>query len=114
MDETRITASLPHLDVEMTREEPGPGRPEVITMRLTATPSIDAFADHLTRHASMMGPFGALGMMSPFMQPASNPMLAPMLVWAKMVEDAWAPFLPPSQPAGGVLNDKTDEDGSSR
>ena len=97
MTETTVTASLPHLDVEMTHEEPGPGRPEVITMRLTATPSLDAFAERLTNPA-LLGPLGAFAAMNPMLSamsdPQSNPMLAPMLAWQKMVRDAWAPFLP--------------------
>ena len=39
MDNTKITAKLPHLDVEMTRVEPSDGQPEVITLKMTATPS---------------------------------------------------------------------------
>ena len=97
MTETTVTASLPHLDVEMTREEPRPGRPEVITMRLTATPSLDAFAEHLTNPA-LMGPWSALAAINPMMaaitDPQSSPMMAPMLAWQKMVQDIWAPFLP--------------------
>ena len=105
MNQTTVTAKLPHLDVEMTREEPGPGQPEVITMRLTATPSLDAFAEHLTNPA-MIGPMGAFAAMNPMLNPqlnpmmaamtnpAANPMMAPMLAWQKMMQDAWAPFMP--------------------
>ncbi|MEM7743893.1 MAG: hypothetical protein AAF409_09295 [Pseudomonadota bacterium] len=94
MTETTVSAKLPHLDVEMTREEPGPGKPEVITMRLTATPSMEAFGEHLSKGLPFFGPAAALSMMQPFMTPMANPMLAPMQAWTKMVQDAWAPFLP--------------------
>jgi hypothetical protein len=105
MGEVTIAGKLPHLDVEMTREEPGPGRPEVITMRLTATPSMDAFADHLSKTAGLMAPFGALAAMNPFLQPENNP----MLMWTKMMQDAWAPFLPGT--ATGI--DAPKDEGSS-
>ena len=101
MTETTVTAKLPHLDVEMTREEPAPGQPEVITMRLTATPSLEAFRDHLTNPA-VMGPLGAMMAMNPLMNPQANPMMAPMLAWTRMVQDAWAPFMP----AGMLPSDK--------
>ena len=109
MNETTLTAKLPHLDVEMTREEPAPGRPEVITMRLTATPSMEAFADHLTNPA-VMGSLGAMMSMNPLMSPQTNPMMAPMMAWGQMVQSMWAPFLP----AGAMLADKSDEDDPAR
>lgn len=105
MDETKITAKLPHLDVEMTREEPGPGKPEVITMRLTATPSMDAFGEHLSKGLPFFGPAAALSMMQPLMA-QTNPMLAPMQAWTKMVQDAWAPFLPGASSADKIEGPK--------
>ncbi|MEM7058347.1 MAG: hypothetical protein AAF557_12210 [Pseudomonadota bacterium] len=89
MDDTKITAKLPHLDVEMTRTEPSDGQPEVITLKMTATPSLEAFSDHLSK-LPMMGPFGSPEMLAPWMSPATNPVMA----WANMIQTAWAPFLP--------------------
>ncbi|MBY8974275.1 hypothetical protein KHP62_00550 [Rhodobacteraceae bacterium NNCM2] len=89
MTETKITAKLPHLDVEMTKAEHPDGGAEVITMRLTAVPSFDAFAGHLSGRAL---PFGPMAMMAPLMSAPMNPMLA----WAEMARAVWAPFLPPA------------------
>lgn len=88
MTETKLTAKLPHLDVEMTRAEHPDGGAEVITMRMTAVPSFEAFGDHLVDRAL---PFTPMAMMAPWMSPQMNPMLA----WAQMAQAAWAPFLPP-------------------
>ncbi|MEM0991224.1 MAG: hypothetical protein AAGK00_20345 [Pseudomonadota bacterium] len=121
MTETTIKTSLPHLDVEMTREEPAPGKPEVITMRLTATPSMEAFGEHAAKALPFMGPFAAVSMMNPMLNPmlnpamtplatpASNPMLAPMQAsiqaWGQMVQSMWAPFLPTAAPQLDKLTD---------
>ena len=45
MDETKITAKLPNLDVEITRREFPDDNAETITLRMTAVPSFEAFAD---------------------------------------------------------------------
>ncbi|MEM6624067.1 MAG: hypothetical protein AAF674_17735 [Pseudomonadota bacterium] len=123
MTETTIKTSLPHLDVEMTREEPAPGKPEVITMRLTATPSMEAFGEHAAKALPFMGLLAAASMMNPMLNPmmtpmatqASNPMLAPMQAsiqaWGQMVQSVWAPFLPAATPQ---LDDQTDTEPSER
>lgn len=102
MTETKVTAKLPHLDVEMTRAEHPDGGAEVITMRMTAVPSFEAFADHLTDRAL---PFTPMAMMAPWMNPATNP----MLVWAQMAQAVWAPWL--GQTAPGALPEREDGDG---
>lgn len=74
MDETRITAALPNLDVQLIhREEPGA---EIVAIQLRATPNFDALRGQL-------GP----------MMPMAALWLAPMQAWTAMVQQAWAPWL---------------------
>lgn len=78
MDETRITAALPNLDVQLIhREEPGA---EVIAIQLRATPNFEALR-------------GQLGPMMPMAALWLAPMQAPMQFWTTMVQQAWAPWL---------------------
>lgn len=95
MDETKITAKLPHLDVEITRRELAEENAETITLRMTAVPSFDAVADHLTKQGPFpLGPLGGVMMMNPWMQLWASPLLA----WARMSQLAWTPWLPPPTP----------------
>ncbi|MEM0921996.1 MAG: hypothetical protein AAGI13_03070 [Pseudomonadota bacterium] len=118
MADSKITAQLPSLDVEFTRQELPEQKAEVITMRLTATPSFDAFGSHLlgpgsAAMAPLMGPMSsmahaanpmaAMEAFAPWMNPAANPMLAPMQAsmqasmqfWGQMAAAAWAPWFGP-------------------
>ena len=74
MEETKITAHLPNLDVEIARRELPEANAETITLRMTAVPSFQAFADHLARQGSlpfMMTPCG--GATAPMPRPCSTP-----------------------------------------
>lgn len=58
IDETKVTAKLPNLDVEMTRRELPEENAETITLRLRATPSFEAFAGALLQpNHSAFAPF---------------------------------------------------------
>ena len=92
MEETKLTAALPNLDIQILhREDPERGA-EVIALQITATPSFDA----------VRGLFGP-ALMNPMllMNPAANPMAAfwtapmqaPLEIWAGMMRQAWAPWL---------------------
>ena len=90
MEETKITAQLPNLDVEITRRELPEENAETITLRMTAVPSFDAFFDHLTKPGNPpLGPFGPAWLVNPWLNPWSNPMLS----WGRWAEAAWAPWL---------------------
>ncbi|HIP79598.1 MAG TPA: hypothetical protein EYH07_14200 [Kiloniellaceae bacterium] len=102
MEETKITAKLPHLDVEITRRDLPEENAETITLRMTAVPSLGAFADHLAKQGSL--PFlslGAASMMNPWANPWSNawsnpwsnPWANPLLTWARLTKAAWAPWM---------------------
>src|SRR3954467_4161629 len=64
-DETRATARLPNLDIEILHRRPWEGNEEQIVVMLRAVPSFEAFGRLL----------------------ASNP----LLVWTRMMEAAWSP-----------------------
>jgi len=47
MDETRLIASLPHLDIALSRSQDHAANAEIITIQFRATPSLDAAAQFL-------------------------------------------------------------------
>jgi hypothetical protein len=67
-DETRATARLPNLDIEILHRRPWEGNEEQIVVMLRAVPSFEAFGRLLE---------------------ASNP----LLVWTRMMEAAWSPWV---------------------
>ena len=106
MDETKITAKLPNLDVEITRRELPEENAETITLRMTAVPSFEAFAGFLTQQGSVpLAPLGA-AWLSPWM----NPWTGPLLSWTRLAQSAWAPWLQPMMPPVLSLRDDTSDD----
>src|SRR5215211_5562133 len=67
-DETRATARLPNLDIEILHRRPWEGNEEQIVVMLRAVPSFEAFGRLLE---------------------ASNP----LLVWTRMMQAAWSPWV---------------------
>ena len=67
-DETRATARLPNLDIEILHRRPWEGNEEHLMVTLRAVPSFEAFGRLLE---------------------ASNP----LLVWTRMMEAAWSPWV---------------------
>ena len=67
-DETRAMARLPNLDIEILHRRPWEGNEEQIVVMLRAVPSFEAFGRLLE---------------------ASNP----LLVWTRMMEAAWSPWV---------------------
>jgi hypothetical protein len=67
-DETRATARLPSLDVEILHRRPWEGNEGQLVVTLRAVPSFEAFGRFLE---------------------ASNP----LLVWTRMMEAAWSPWV---------------------
>lgn len=83
MDETRVTGSLPNLDVEIISRRPDDGRSETVTITFTATPNLGAAATALLANpAALMTAFGP-------MPAAANP----MALWMGMMQTAWRPWL---------------------
>jgi hypothetical protein len=67
-DETRATARLPSLDVEIVHRRPPEGGEEQISIILRAVPSFEAFGRFLE---------------------ASNP----LMFWSRVMQMTWAPWL---------------------
>ena len=92
MEETKLSAALPNLDIQILhRDDPERGA-ETIAIQITATPSFDALR-------GMMGP-ALLASANPLLNPSlanANPMLAlwmlPMRMWSDAMRQAWAPWL---------------------
>ncbi|MCW2243401.1 hypothetical protein [Azospirillum canadense] len=96
MEETKLTAALPNMDIQILhREDPERGA-EIIALQITATPSFDA----------ALGLFGPALLGQMMRNPGVNPMMAnPMMAlwaapmqawtqaWTGMVRQAWAPWL---------------------
>ncbi len=77
MDETRVTARLPHLDVEIVHRRLPEEQAEQLAISLRASPSFAACARYLDAQA----------MFWPWL--AANPLVA----WQRLVEAAWSPWL---------------------
>jgi len=67
-DETRATARLPNLDIEILHRRPWEGNEKHLVVTLRAVPSFEAFGRFLE---------------------ASNP----LLTWTRMMQTAWSPWL---------------------
>ena len=67
-DETRATARLPNLDIEILHRRPWEGNEEHLMVTLRAVPSFEAFGRLLE---------------------VSNP----LLVWTRMMEAMWSPWM---------------------
>ena len=76
MDETRATAQLPSLDVEILHRRLPEEQAEQLAISLKATPSFGEFARFLERQA----PWPWLA-------------LQPWLTWSEIVRVAWQPWL---------------------
>ena len=73
MDQTKLTAHLPTVDVEITRHALPEKNAEAISIHITATPSFDV-AGRWLMQASML------------------PIAPPFLLWANIMR-AWQPWL---------------------
>lgn len=90
MEDTRITADLPNLRIEVLRRELPEEKAEAMTIHLRAAPSFDAVAK------AMLPALSAASMMNP------------MAVWLRAAEIAWQPWL---QAMGyPALTDRSDDE----
>jgi hypothetical protein len=81
-DETRVTATLPNLDLEMRFSRDPDGRAETVTLSLRAAPGFEAAAGLLA------GPALPLALMG-----AANPWANPFALWAGFARLAWQPWI---------------------
>ncbi len=75
MEDTKITANLPNLQIEIRRRELPEEHAEAMTIHMRATPSFDAAAN------AMLPALSAFATMNP------------MTAWMRAVEIAWQPWL---------------------
>jgi hypothetical protein len=81
IDETRLTATLPQLDVEIVHREDTDPAAQVVTISLRATPTFRAVADHLSATLPSLLPV--------------SPVISPFLWWTNAIAAAWLPLLAP-------------------
>jgi len=80
MEETKLTAALPNLDVQIVHRALPEQNAEAISITFTATPNFEAAA-------KMLGPN------LPHMLPMMALWMAPMRAWTNLAQQAWAPWL---------------------
>jgi hypothetical protein len=78
MDETKLTAHLPNLQIEIVRREDPAANAEILTLNLRAVPSFEAFGRYL---------FG------PTMAASQLATANPFELWIDLWRRAWAPWL---------------------
>ena len=91
MDETKITAKLPHLDVEITRCDMPEDNAETISLRISVVPSFDAFAGVLLQSSNLPLLTG----------PWTSPWTDAWAPWMRLAQSVWAPWLEPMAPRLG-------------
>ena len=77
MDETRATARLAHLDIEIVHRQLPEERAEQLAISLRASPSFDAWARTADLQAALW-PWLALN---------------PLVAWQRLLRSAWQPWL---------------------
>ncbi|WP_181449472.1 hypothetical protein [Azospirillum thermophilum] len=77
MEETKLTAALPNLDIQILHREEE--NAEIIAVQFKATPSFEAVR----------------GLLGPAAPGLAGLWLAPMQMWAGMVQQAWGPLMAP-------------------
>lgn len=102
MDETKLTAALPNLDIQILHRALPDDGAEAISITVKATPSFDAVAAQFL--PSLMGaalgplplalPFGPGGLSgSGTAASMAGVWLAPLRMWTDMAHRFWAPWL---------------------
>ena len=94
MEQTKLTANLPKLDVELVHVQDPEQNAEIVTIKMTAHPSFDAVGDYLAKS---------------IINPATMIWAIPFGVWSGVIEAAWRPWLSaltprlpaPDTPQGG-------------
>ena len=77
MDETRATARLPHLEIEIVHRRLPEEQAEQLAISLRASPSFDALARSFDAQALLWPWYAA----------------HPLVVWQRLLQAAWQPWL---------------------
>lgn len=93
MEETKLTAALPNLEIQIVhRENPEDGT-EIVAVQLKATPSFQALrgtmAPALLPGFAHSGSGSGIGMTGLWLAP----MQASLQIWSGLMQQAWAPWL---------------------
>lgn len=100
MEETKLTAALPNLEIQIVhREDPDDGT-EIVAVQLKATPSFQALRGTMAptllpgfaHSGSGLGP--GLGMAGLWLAP----MQSSLQIWSGLMQRAWAPWLSAFRP----------------
>ncbi|SEJ92566.1 hypothetical protein [Paraburkholderia diazotrophica] len=83
--ETKLTAHLPTVDVEITRRKLPDLGAESIAIHITAVPTVEAAAQWFLQPS-------LFSLMSPLMSPVTSPLMSPISIWAMWMR-AWQPWL---------------------
>ena len=97
MEEIKLTANLPKLDVEVVHVRDPERQAEALTIKMTANPLFEAFGDTLAQ--SVINPVTLMWAM-------------PFGLWSGMAEAAWRPWLTAFTPRlrkPGVSEDSRDQ-----
>jgi hypothetical protein len=78
MEQTKLTANLPQLDVELVHVQDPEQHAEVVTIKMTAHPSFEAVGDYLAKS---------------IINPATMMWAIPFGFWSGMLEAASRPWL---------------------
>ncbi len=110
MSDTRMTASLPTLDVEMVRRDHPEENAESVTLTIKATPNFDATVGLLAPVAlAQLSSIASNATLGPAAAFAANP----FAVWARFVEALWRPWLglptPGAAPPARLEGGRTDQ-----
>lgn len=76
MEETKLTAALPNLDVQILHRAYPEQNAEAISITFTATPNFETVGKMLAPNLPMLALWAA-----------------PMQAWSALVQQAWAPWL---------------------
>ena len=87
MDETKIIANLPALDIEITRQHDPDDNARITTIQMRAGPPFGMAAQFMSPMAATMGAM------------AANPAVA----WARFMQAAWTPWLGMMRPMVGLM-----------
>lgn len=100
VDETRMTAETPSLNVHILRRKFPDQNTEYVSVKIVAEPSVQSFLG--------LGAMPRLPLPIPAMAPLAGPIAQGLTLWAGLMQAAWrpwfqmmSPFLPPPPDRNG-------------
>lgn len=90
MDETKLTAELPTMNVEIVHRASPDGRGEMVTIQLNATPDFRSALPLLAGMAQL--PLMLGGATNPLPAALTSPLASPFALWAQAAQAMMAPW----------------------